>query len=75
MAVKHWCELELNTNKHEYLNLVLANHGEEDEIHPLTTKEIVKAKDLLQTKNVKHQKRICVFNLLKTQKCYAKMTN
>jgi hypothetical protein len=44
MAVsKHWCELELDTNKHEDLNLVFANHGEEDGIHPLTTIEILEA--------------------------------
>ncbi len=44
MAVsKHWCELELDTNKHEDLNLVFANHGEEDVTYPLTTIEIAKA--------------------------------
>jgi hypothetical protein len=44
MAVsKHWCQLKIDTNKHEDLNLVFANHGEEDEIYPLTTIEIVKA--------------------------------
>jgi hypothetical protein len=37
MAVsKHWCELELDTSKHEDLNLIFTNHGE-DEIYPLTT--------------------------------------
>jgi hypothetical protein len=41
MAVsKHWCSLEIDTGKHEDLNLVLTNHGEEDEIYPLTTIEI-----------------------------------
>jgi hypothetical protein len=41
MAVsKHWCELELDTNKHDDLNLVFANHSKEDEIYPLTTIEI-----------------------------------
>ncbi len=29
MAVsKHWCQLEIDTNKHEDLNLVFVNHGE-----------------------------------------------
>ncbi len=43
MAIaKHWCELELDTNKHEDLNLMFANHREEDEIYPLTTIEIAK---------------------------------
>jgi hypothetical protein len=33
MAVsKHWCNLEIDTNKHEDVNLVFENHGEEDEI-------------------------------------------
>ncbi len=41
MAVsKHWCELELDTNNYEDLNLVFANQEEEDEIYPLTTIEI-----------------------------------
>jgi hypothetical protein len=44
MAVsKHWCNLEIDTNKHEDLNLVFANHGEEKEIYPLTTIEIAEA--------------------------------
>jgi hypothetical protein len=37
---KHWCNLEIDTNKHEDLNLVFAKHGEEDELYPLTTIEI-----------------------------------
>jgi hypothetical protein len=37
---KHWCKLELDTNKHEDLNLVFANHGEEDKIYPLTLIEM-----------------------------------
>jgi hypothetical protein len=44
MAVsKHWCQLEIETNKHKGLNLVFANHQEEDEIYPLTTLEIAEA--------------------------------
>jgi hypothetical protein len=44
MAVsKHWCNLEIDTNKHKDLNLVFANHGEEDEIYPLATIEIAEA--------------------------------
>jgi hypothetical protein len=42
---KHWCGLELDTNKHDDLNLVIANHREEDKIHPLTTIEIAKAQN------------------------------
>jgi hypothetical protein len=31
MAVsKHWCKLKVDTNKHEDLNLVSANHRKED---------------------------------------------
>ena len=45
MAVsKHCCELEIDdTAKHEDWNLVFANHGEENEIYPLTTIEIAEA--------------------------------
>jgi hypothetical protein len=44
MAIsKHWCNLEIDTSKHEDLNFVFANHGEEDEIYPLTTIEIAEA--------------------------------
>jgi hypothetical protein len=35
---KQWCKLTVDTNKHEDLNLMFANHGKEDEIHPLKTK-------------------------------------
>jgi hypothetical protein len=40
---KHWCNLEIDTNKHKGLNFVFANHREEDEIYPLTTIEIAEA--------------------------------
>jgi hypothetical protein len=41
MAVsKHWCNFEIDTNKHEDLNFVFAAHREEDEIYTLTTLEI-----------------------------------
>jgi hypothetical protein len=40
---KNWCNLEIDANKHKDLNFVFANHGEEDEIYPLTTIEIVEA--------------------------------
>ncbi len=39
-SLKHWCQLEIDTNKHEDKNLVYAIHREEDEIYPLTTIEI-----------------------------------
>jgi hypothetical protein len=34
---KHWCNLELDTDKPKDLNFVFANHKEEDEIYPFTT--------------------------------------
>ncbi len=38
---KHWCNVETdNTTEHEDWNLVFANHGEKDELYPLTTIEI-----------------------------------
>jgi hypothetical protein len=46
MAVsKHWCNLEMNdpTEHEDHMNLVFTNHGEEEEIYPLTTIEIAKA--------------------------------
>jgi hypothetical protein len=44
MAVsKHWCNLEIDTDKHEDLNLVFVNPRDEDEVHPLTTIEIAEA--------------------------------
>jgi hypothetical protein len=35
---KQRCKLKVDTNKHEDLNLLFANHREEDKIYPLTTK-------------------------------------
>jgi hypothetical protein len=40
---KHWCNLEIDTNKHKDLNFAFANHGEEDKIYPLTTIEMAEA--------------------------------
>jgi hypothetical protein len=37
---KHWCNLEIDTNKHKDSNFAFANHGEKDEIYLLTTIEI-----------------------------------
>jgi hypothetical protein len=77
MAVsKHWCQLEIDTNKHEDLNLVFANHREEDEIYPLTTIEIAEAQQKYQKlqvynkRNAKTSTEDIHLNLLKTQKCY-----
>jgi hypothetical protein len=83
MAVsKHWCKLELDTSKHKDLNLMFANHIEEDEINPLTTIEIAEAQKKDQDFNIYHKqtaktpsKDCIVFNLSKTQQCYVKMKN
>ncbi len=40
---KHWCNLEIDTDKHKDLNFEFANHWEEDEIYPLTTIEVAEA--------------------------------
>jgi hypothetical protein len=49
MAVsKHWCNLEIDTNKHEDLNFVFANHREEEEIYLLATIEIAEAQHKVQ---------------------------
>ncbi len=49
---------------------MFANHGKEDGIYPLTAIEIAKAQKKdhqIYSKNMqKHQKWICIFNLLKT---------
>ncbi len=42
-ASKKWCNLEIDTNKLKDSNFAFANHGEEDEIYPLTTIEIAEA--------------------------------
>ncbi len=67
------------TNKHDYWNLMFAHHKEEDKICPLTLIEIADAqrKDqelkVYNKKTHKCHKRIYVFILLKTQKCYVRM--
>jgi hypothetical protein len=40
---KHWCNLEIDTDKPKDLNFTFANYREEDEIYPLTTIEIAGA--------------------------------
>ncbi len=41
----HWCnrDIDINTDNHKDLNFMIANHGEEEEIYPLTTIEIAEA--------------------------------
>jgi hypothetical protein len=79
MAVsKHWCNIDIDTNKHEDLYLVLANHGEYDEIYPLTTIEIAEAQHKNQElkvyfkKNTKTPKEEIRFQLIEDTKVLCK---
>ncbi len=53
---KHWCNLEIDTNKHEDLSFAFVNHKEEDEIYPLTTIEIAEAQHKDQLLKVYYKK-------------------
>jgi hypothetical protein len=53
---KHGCNLEIDTNKPKDLNFAFANHGEENEIYPLTTIEIAEAKGKDQEPKVYYKK-------------------
>jgi hypothetical protein len=75
MAVsKHWCQLELGTNKYEDFNLVFENHREEDEIYHLTTKEIAEAQQkdqeykIYYKQNAKTPKEHLSFQLIEDTK-------
>ncbi len=85
-VLKNWCKLDIDsdnldsyTDKHDDWSLVFAHHEEEGEIYPLTLTEIadVQRKDqelkVYYKKMQKCHKRIYVFILLKTPKCYAIM--
>jgi hypothetical protein len=52
----HWCNLEIDTHKPEDLNFMFANHGEEEEIHPLTTIEMAEAQRKDQELKVYYKK-------------------
>jgi hypothetical protein len=76
---KHWCELETyNTIKHKDWNLVCANHGEEDEIYPLTIIEIAEAqkKDpklkIYFEQNAKTPEKVMSFQLIENTKVFCK---
>ena len=55
-VLKHQCNLEIDTDKHKDLNFVFANHGEEDEVYPLTTMEIAEAQRKNQELKVYYKK-------------------
>jgi hypothetical protein len=66
---KHWCNLEIDTNKPKDLHFTFASHGEEDDIYPLTTIELAEAQREDQKLKVYYKKRmlecpkrICVFS-------------
>jgi hypothetical protein len=57
MAVlKQLCKLKVDTNKHEDLNLMFANHRKEDKIYPLTKIEIAKAQNKDQDVKIYYKK-------------------
>jgi hypothetical protein len=53
---KHWCNLEIDIHKPEDFNFTFANHGEEEEIYPLTTIEIAEAQRKDQELKVYYKK-------------------
>jgi hypothetical protein len=71
---KHWCNLDIDTNKPKDLNFVLANHKEEDDIYPLTIIEIAEAqcKDrelkVYYKKNARMPKENTCFQLIEDTK-------
>jgi hypothetical protein len=75
---KHWCNIDIDTNKHEDLLLMVADHGEEDEIYPLTTIEIAEAQCKDQElkvyfkKNAKTPKEDIRFQLIEDTKVLCK---
>jgi hypothetical protein len=75
---KHWCNLEIDTNKPKDLNFAFANHGEEYEIYPLTTIEIAEAQRMDQElkvyykKNVRIPKEDMCFQLIEDTKVLCK---
>ena len=52
----HWCNLNIDTNKSKHLNFAFVNHGEEEEIYPLTIIEIAEAQCKDQELKVYYQK-------------------
>jgi hypothetical protein len=75
---KYWGNVEIDTAKHEDLNLVFANHGEENEIYPLSTIEIAEAQQKDQElkvyfkQNAKTPKEDMHFQLIEDTKVLCK---
>jgi hypothetical protein len=57
-SLKHWRNLEIDTNIHKDLNFAFANHREEDEIYPFTTIEIAEAQCKDQELKVYYKKNV-----------------
>jgi hypothetical protein len=55
---KHWCNLEIDSNKPKDLRFAFANHGEEEKIYPLTTIEIAEAQRKDQELKVYYKKNV-----------------
>jgi general stress protein 26 len=49
---KYWCKLKVDTNKHDDLHLMFANHEEEEKIYTLTRIDIAKAQKISRTKDL-----------------------
>ncbi len=64
---KHWCNLNIDTHKPEDLNFAFANHGEEEEIYPITTIEIAEAQRKDQELKVYYKKNA---RMLKKDMCF-----
>jgi hypothetical protein len=56
---KHWCNLEIDTNKPKVLNFAFANHKEKDEIYHLTYLEIAEAQRKDQELKIYYKKLEC----------------
>ncbi len=75
---KHWCNLEIDTNKPKDLNFAFANHREEDEIYPLTAIEIAEAQQKDQEfkayfkKNARMPKKNICLQLVEDKKVLCK---
>ncbi len=63
----HWCNLNIDTHKPEDLNFAFANHGEVEEIYPLTTIEIAEAQRKDQELKVYYKKNA---RMLKKDMCF-----
>ncbi len=77
---KCWCEYnqthDNSTDKHNYsMNQVFANCSEEEEIYPLTAKEIAKAQMLDKHFKATTLKEKYESTLIKNTQCSAKMGN